>query len=309
MSDEKPNYRAVVEARILEEAAGVPAEEAAGDEKLPIAFVLSCLRHNRVGDATLYTALLGGQFVFVAIWGRWLKWQVNHWAEDINNSRAKAAVERVCEEYQRIFEECDEAKNSESDLAKLVRKRLNVLRDKSGRENVLEVASTLDDPLSIDGTELDKQMYLIACPNAMVDVRTGVGSPGLPEQYMLKCSPTCWPESGLETEATEFMKFLRSSFDDDEEMVAYILRLLGYGLMGSRDEHIWVVFHGPRGRNGKDTLMKVLFKVLGDHLVVKAPTAMIMKQSFQRSGSQPEPDIIALRGAKFAFLNEGEVGQ
>ena len=307
MSDGKPDYKKLVEARVREEAAGQgqPAEE---PKKLPVDFLLNCLYANRAGDATLYAALHRSSFAFVHLWGRWLKFNGHHWEEDINNSRARAAVERICEEYQRIFEEVEDAKDSESDLAKLVRKRLNVLRDKSGRENVLEMAAFhIDEPLAIYGDELDKQEYLLACPNGVIDLRTGASVPGQPEQYLLNACPVPW--TGLDTPSPNFDSFLYSSLGEDEEMARYMLRLLGYGLLGNRDEHIWAIFHGPRGRNGKDTLMKIMFKVLGYRLAIRVPTAMLMQQTFQRSSSQPEPDIIALRGAKLAFASEGEAGQ
>jgi putative DNA primase/helicase len=242
-----------------------------------------------------------GLFIFVERWGRWLRWADHHWSDDINSRYALAAIERVCEQYQRILLD-DDAK----DLANLVRKRLNTLRDMAGRENLLECAATIDEPLCIEGKELDKQEYLLACPNGVVDLRTGEMAPGRPEQYILNACPTEW--KGLNP-SKKFMDFLHSCFDGDEEMVQYILRLLGYGLLGRRDDHIWIVFHGPRGRNGKDTLMKIIFKVLGNVLAIKIPTAMLLQQTFQRSGSQPEPDVMALRGAKMAFASEGEAGQ
>ncbi|MDR2947440.1 MAG: DUF5906 domain-containing protein [Candidatus Adiutrix sp.] len=307
MSDGKPDYKELVEARVLEEAAG---QEPAAPEaaKLPINFILDCLRHNRLGDATLYAALHRGRFVFVHLWARWLRFNGQHLEEDINSSRALAAVERVCEEYQRIFEEVGEAKDPDSDLAKAVSKRLNILRDKAGRENVLEMAAIhIDEPLAIEGDELDKQEYLLACRTGVIHVVTGECQQGKLEQYLLNACPVAW--TGLDTPSPNFMAFLYSSLGEDEEMVRYMLRLLGYGLLGNRDEHIWAVFHGPRGRNGKDTLMKILFRVLGNRLAIRVPTAMLMQQTFQRSGSQPEPDIIALRGSKLAFASEGEASQ
>ena len=300
------DYQDKVEARVAEEAADLPTKPTE-EVKLPLPFLLQCLYANRVGDANLYAALHRGKFVYVNLWGRWLKWAGNNWAEDIDNAKSLAAVERVCEEYQRIFVEHDEGKNSDSELAKAVKKRLNVLRDRAGRENLLDLARSIDEPLSVMATDLDRQEYLLACPNTVVDLRTGEARPGDPNQYILNACPTPW--QGLETSSPAFMEFLNSSFDDDTEMVSFVLRLLGYGLLGNRDDHIWSIFHGPRGRNGKDTLMKVLFRVIGSTLAIKVPTAMLLQQTFQRSGSQPEPDIIALRGAKMAFANEGEAGQ
>lgn len=165
-----------------------------------------------------------GKFIFVERWGRWLYWAGHHWKEDINSRRSLAAVERVCEEYQRIINECNDAEEG-SDIYKLVRKRLNVLRDRAGRENLLDCASTIDEPLCIEGEELDKQEFLLACPNCVIDLRTGESAPGKPEQYVLNACPTEW--LGLENKSQTFLEFLRSSFDGDEEMVQYILRLSG----------------------------------------------------------------------------------
>ena len=308
MSDDPKNLDDIkkqVEARVKEEESTAPAAEKKESAPLSIDFLKTCLFGNRVGDATLFAAMFREQFVYVVRWGRWLRWAGHHWTEDINSQHALAAVERVCEQYQRIPLESADAKEG-SDLARLVRKRLNILRDMAGRENLLGCAATIDDPLCIEGKELDKQEYLLACPNGVVDLRTGAMSPGRPDQYILNACPTEW--KGLNP-SKKFIDFLLSCFDDDDEMAQYILRLLGYGLLGRRDDHIWIIFHGPRGRNGKDTLMKIIFKVMGHALSIKIPTAMLLQQTFQRSGSQPEPDIMALRGAKMAFASEGESGQ
>jgi putative DNA primase/helicase len=307
-SFDEPDYTAQVEARVLEEAGGqeVKAEE---PTTLPLTFVVDCLYANRVGDATLYAVMHRKLFTFVHLWGRWLIFSGHHWDDDINNGRSRAAVEAVCEQYERILIESQEVLDKpKCELARTTRRRLNILRDKAGRENVLEMAAThIDEALAIKGDELDKQEYLLACPTGVINLTTGECQPGRPEQYILNACPTPW--EGLDTPSPEFDKFLSTSFAGDKEMISFILRLLGYALLGNRDEHVWAIFHGPRGRNGKDTLMKIIFAVMGHKLAIKVPSAMLMQPTFQRSSSQPEPDKIALRGAKFAFINEGESGQ
>ena len=293
-----------VEARVAEEEQSAPPAVERKDPVPSIDFLRTCLFGNRVGDATLFAYMFRGKFVFIDRWDRWLRWGGHYWQEDINPKKALAAVERVCEQYQRILTECPDA-GPRSELVKEVRRRLNHLRN-NGRKELLECAATIDDPLFVDDEKLDKQEYLLACPNGVIDLRTGVMSPGQPEQYILNACPIAW--KGLNP-SHDFYAFLRSCFDNDEEMVRYILRLLGYGLLGNRNEAIWVIFHGPRGRNGKDTLMKLLGSVLGKTLVRKVNTAMLLQQTFQRSSSQPEPDIMALRGAKFAYASEAESNQ
>lgn len=298
--------REQVMARVEEEEAAAPAKEETPEQKIPIDFLRSCLFMNRVGDAILYARIHRGKFVFVERWGRWLYWAGHYWGEDFLSLRTMAATEQVCREYERILVECKDAEEG-SPIYKLVQKRLNVLRDAPGRENLLRCAVSIDDPLCVGDTVFDKQEFLLACQNGVIDLRTGEIAPGEPEQYILNACATEW--KGIENPSQTFLEFLRSSFDGDEDMVRYILRLLGYGLLGNRADHIWAIFHGPRGRNGKDTLMKVVSKVLGGALAIRIPTAMLLQQSFQRSSSQPEPDIIALRGAKIAFASEVEAGQ
>ena len=122
-----------VEARVQEEEQNAPPPAEKKETALAIDFLRTCLFGNRVGDATLFAAMFRGQFIFVERWGRWLRWAGHHWGEDINSRHALAAIERVCEQYQRIMVESNDAEEG-SDLAKLIRKRLNVLRDMSGRE-------------------------------------------------------------------------------------------------------------------------------------------------------------------------------
>ena len=118
MSDAKKDIKAKVAARVQEELASAPPVEKK-EQKLPLDFLMQCLRHNRIGDATLYAALHRGKYVYVKLWGRWLYWSGHHWMEDIDNLKALAAVDYVCDEYQRILVESSEAEEG-SDLVKAI---------------------------------------------------------------------------------------------------------------------------------------------------------------------------------------------
>ena len=52
MSDAKKDIKAKVAARVQEELASAPPAEKK-EQKLPLDFLMQCLRHNRIGDATL----------------------------------------------------------------------------------------------------------------------------------------------------------------------------------------------------------------------------------------------------------------
>jgi P4 family phage/plasmid primase-like protien len=60
------------------------------------------------------------------------------------------------------------------------------------------------------------------------------------------------------------------------------------------------------GRNGKTTFIELIAWVLGDY-AHKIPTEMLMTQ--QRNSQGPSPDIVLLKGVRFAWANETEEGK
>ncbi len=295
-----------VRAAILEGAAQDFAEkDNTEQQELGKSFVLDRLRYNRVGDANLFCTLFRNKYVYVEEWGRWLYWTGHHWDLDMREKRALADVERVCAAYQNAFAQSTEAENSP--LHKMVKSRLDRLRTAAGRREVLECAVSIDNPPTISVEELDQQPYLMATPSGVIDLRTGECRPGEPEQYLLSTCTTKW--EGLDAKCPAFEEYLLSCMDDDQDMAEFIVRLLGYGLLGEKHLHIWAIMYGPLSRNGKDTLMNTIKRILGKKLHVRIGVSLIVEQKFQKDSGKPEPELLALRGAKIAYASEANARQ
>lgn len=288
---------AAIEAKVADKIPAPPKET-----KLPKDFVLDCLNRNKVGDAALFCALFRGKYVFVQEWEKFLYWSGHFWQVDMRSKRARADSERVCEAYMNAWAECNDEEGSP--LHKKILKRLDSLRSPKGRKDMLECVTTIDDAPVISYEQLDKQPYLLATPTGVVDLRTGECSPGKPEQYLLSHCPTPW--RGIDEPCREFEEYLQTCMDDDHEIKDFIQRLLGYALLGEKKHHIWVIMYGPLSRNGKDTLMNIVKRILGKNLHVRIPTNMLMDQKFERDSSQPSADMMALRGAKIAYASEAK---
>lgn len=288
---------AAIEAKVADKIPAPPMEA-----KLPKEFVLDCLNRNKVGDAALFCALFRGKYVFVQEWEKFLYWAGHFWQVDMRSKRALADSERVCEAYMNAWAECNDEEGSP--LHKKILKRLDSLRSPKGRKDMLECVTTIDDAPVISYEQLDKQPYLLATPTGVVDLRTGECSPGKPEQYLLSHCPTPW--RGINEPCREFEEYLQTCMDDDLEIKDFIQRLLGYALLGEKKHHIWVIMYGPLSRNGKDTLMNIVKRILGKNLHVRIPTNMLMDQKFERDSSQPSADMMALRGAKIAYASEAK---
>lgn len=260
--------------------------------------VLDCLRRNRVGDADLFRTLFPNKYAYVEEWERWLGWTGHHW-EDGHKRSALADISHVCDLYESVVMAQDPIPPT---LRRLLDSRLKILRDRTGRENLLECLTSIDNPPVISAEDLDQQHYLLATPTGVVDLRTGDCSPGRPDQYVLNPCDTPW--IGLDTPCPTFDQYLLTCMDGDAEMAEFLVRLLGYGLLGEKHLHVWAIFYGPLSRNGKDTLMNIVKAILGKRLHVRANVQMFVEQKFARSSSQPEPDILALRGARIAYSSE-----
>ncbi|NCC10901.1 MAG: hypothetical protein EOM31_10450 [Bacteroidia bacterium] len=91
------------------------------------------------------------------------------------------------------------------------------------------------------------------------------------------------------------------------EVISFIQRLFGYILTGTGSEHIFVVFHGAEGRNGKGVLVRILMKVLGNYGGEVRPELLV--RTGVRNSSSPTPDILDLMGKRFVVASETNQGE
>jgi len=280
--------------------------------KIDSRFILDCLNANELGDGSLFKTLHQGKFVFCKSMDAWLVWNGHHWEIDILD-QALAAVERVVDTYldevDRINEQLrgmygnpdqkDVISRLEATRTNLF-KRVSRLRSSKGRKNCLHFAHTCDEPMAIRGDELDRNPYLLACKNGVIDLKTGLRRDGRPEDYLLKASPIEW--TGIDEACPSWEKFLTEIFSENEQLVKFVDRVLGYALVGISPEHIIVVLSG-RGRNGKGTIVDILSFILG-RLAGPIRAEMLLDQSRYASSAGPTPDIMALRGLRMAFASE-----
>lgn len=281
--------------------------------------LLAYFNENRVGDAKLYSRLHRGTVIYVKYWDRFLIWGGHHWIED-DFDMAAQRIEDVCELYLRLAEskQAEAAEETDKDeraklegLASAVLRRVSQLRDTPGQDKLLQMLRRIRDPLVVLPKQIDQQHYVKACPNGVIDLRTGELRPGRPDEYILNAIVTEYDPELLRKEdpCPETNRFLLSSMDGDQELVDFIWRLLGYGLITERRDHIFTIMWGEHGRNGKDTLIKLVTHVLGQALSGDVPVEMFLQMQQTRNSSAPSPDVLALRGMCVAWINEAEEGQ
>ncbi len=290
---------------------GEQIEQNPSPPELSLDDIIKCERENMLGDAKIYAYLNRGKVVYVHLWESWLRWTGHCWEADLNAHYALILVDDVAQKYLEAAAEAatrkDDANRSEEARAyysachELLKTRAHRLRGNS-RKQMLEYVHSGADSLSIKGDELDTNPALFALPNGVMDLDVCEVRPGRPDDWLTVYCPTPW--QGLEATSPLFDAFLLDMLSDDPEMVRFVLRFMGMSLFGRQREHVFLVFYGERGRNGKDTLMGILQYVLGAQMCSDVPSELLMERRNIRDPEKAAPDLMNLRGKRIAYASE-----
>lgn len=296
----------------VEEKKKLPGKKSGGDSGPPLSFISKCFRSNEVGDSLLYNHLHLGKYIYNTISKEWLAYKGTRWVIDYNGE-ALAACEDVAKEYLKLLKD-NEDRLSRADksevkslmaMKKAIIYRLDRLRSKAGRISVLGCCNSNSEPLVVHPDQLDQYPMLLPAANSVIDLRTGEGRPGRPDDYLTLASPIEW--KGIDEPSPHWEKYLMAIIDN-QEVVDYLHRVLGYAITGLNTERIFLVLFGKHGQNGKGTMMEILFKILAS-LSGPIQSEMLMSQKFSKSASGPSPEIVALKGKRLSWASETEEGQ
>jgi putative DNA primase/helicase len=109
-----------------------------------------------------------------------------------------------------------------------------------------------------------------------------------------------------EAECPEFDQFFLR-VQPKESQRRFILQWSGYSLTGDAEEQKVVVYWGPKGANGKGTLMETVAYIAGDY-ADSVPIETFLQPTTRRSGSQPTPDLAKLPGVRYLRTGEPDKG-
>src|SRR5262249_55313460 len=96
----------------------------------------------------------------------------------------------------------------------------------------------------------DSDPWLLNTPGAVVDLRAAQFRHADREDYMTKCTAI----APSQAKPNAFLQFLDRVTGRNQDLRAYLQRLLGYALTGVTREHALAFFHGTGG-NGKSVLL------------------------------------------------------
>lgn len=295
---------------------GVEKENEKKISKLPVNndLVLKALYEEEDGDAYLLIKLLKDRYVFDHAGSEWYYWNDHYWRLDKIN-HIIVLIKEVVNLYgdQKIYESYmhkslkASPKSSDADIEKheknikALNHRIKNLRTLKRKNTIIRLAASGLNSLAITGEDWDKNPMLLACRNGVVDLKKGIFAAGEPSDYIKTASQVNWEKYNEPCPVWE--KFLLEMFNFDRAVVDYIQRLLGYGITGLNTEHIFPIFWGQNGRNGKGTLFETLKFILGE-FAYKAPTDFLMESKVKGSGNAPDAVMSGLMGKRIVWCSE-----
>jgi len=227
-------------------------------------------------------------------WQKWLVWEDCRWRVDDT-----AAIERLAKESIRdIYAQASDIQDDE--------KRRAVVKHACKSESLNKIRSMIVLTSSECGIPvrpdcLDSHPLLLNCSNGTVDLENGTYREHRRRDLLTKVTPIAYDPSAT---CPEWVKFLSSIFDGDDDLVGFVQRLFGYCLTGDVREQILPIFWGP-GSNGKSTLLETAMSVLGTDYSMAAPQELLLAN---RKDAHPTA-VADLKGMRLVTVMESDQGR
>lgn len=229
---------------------------------------------DRFGDELRYVENIG-----------WYVWDGEVWCQ-VNPTWQAIATARNTAQYAHKIEDPElQSFAVKSESAKAIRDALGIAKDHPD--------------VRIDVNELDADPWMLNVRNGEIDLRTGMLREHDRNSMSTKLCPTTYDQ---EAKCDRFEQFMHEVFDDDG-VVEFMHRFLGYCITGDVSEHVMSLWWGT-GRNGKSTLIETMKAILGPYAGMMAPGMLLSSDKTRHSTER-----VDLRGLRFAFESEIDEGR
>ena len=257
---------------------------------------LQLLSYGDIRNAKAFAQSSRGQFLFVATRESWLKWQQEQWhlcEKEEYVAAAKDVCNQILNAASAVFRENQETGKK-------------LLQDAMTAHNLPRIMAMLklavsEPEMATTDKELDSDPYKLGVGNGVVDLRSGHLYFNQPE---FKVTRYCNADFVEDAPRPRWIAFLHQIFQEDEETIESVQRLLGYTLTGLVTEEVLVICYG-HGSNGKSVFSNVIHNIFGGYATTSPPSLLTARKADDTS---PRNDLAALAGARYVSINELQAG-
>jgi putative DNA primase/helicase len=225
--------------------------------------------------------------------GNWIVWNGTHWAPDTNGEMIRRFVKIMKRTGRAAFDLPDAA--TAAALKKYAGRSLNAVPVENGLKMLKSLAG-----VTLPIRSLDQSPFILGTPAGTIDLLAG--SPLTPDRslYITRQAGTDYDPSA---ECPTWLRFLSVVTNDDEELIEYLQKCIGYSLTANIQEQCLFFLYGT-GSNGKSVFVRTLKKLAGDYGQA-APEALFAKG---KNEAAPTAEIARLNNARVVVASEIEEG-
>lgn len=248
------------------------------------------MQQNDIGNADRLIKRFGDQLCYIVNVG-WHVWDGRRWSRDEGDIAARKFAQQTAKS---IFEEAAHLPDPES-----VKSRSKWAIASGNSARLAGMLSQAAPHLAQGIDALDADPWLLNCMNGTIDLRTGAIRPHAPEDRITKLCPVEYDPAAA---APRWVQFLGEVFADDNDLIAFIMRALGYSLTGVTREQVLFMLHGS-GSNGKSLLIDTVAALFSDY-ARQCPASTFTAKDWGASGIPN--DVARLTGSRFVTVVETE---
>jgi putative DNA primase/helicase len=254
--------------------------------------IISEYELNDTGNAHRFIEKFGDRIRFNVNNKKWMIWNGKYWQHDVYN-HVKNFAELMIEDMkqQALMVQSEEQRQM---LIKNVKRALS----SSGKEAFLKEAEHIEG-IPCTNADFDKDQFLFNCEDGIINLKTGELIPHDKNLLISKISPIKFSNKKPE----KFLKFLNEVFNEDEQLINYMHKIMGYSITGSTKEQCMFMLLGD-GSNGKSVLLEILNKVAGSYGSVSEIEVLLEKNN--KTANLGE--IARLNGIRNVITSESQIG-
>ncbi len=240
------------------------------------------------GNAFKFASMFKDKVRFDHRRNRWLVWDKHRWIDDRGKSVKMLAIEMARTRYL-------ESVNIADNKARISEAKWSIASE--GRTKIdacLDLAKSIK-PIADLGGGWDTNPMLLSCNNGIIELSNGKIRDGKPEDAITMSTNMDYDESAL---CPKWIKFVNEIFFDDQDIIHYVKKALGYSITGLTKEQVAFFCFGS-GANGKSVLFKTISSVLGDY-AHDAPSSLFQRNAFNTSTN----DVAATEFKRFLVSSE-----
>ncbi len=260
-------------------------------ELVPVAIPVE--NRTELGNARRLVRHFGEGIRYVHLWKKWMIYADGCWQVDDSGELARMGKETAV----RIYAEALKA-SSDTDRQELAKWAARSEGEAKIRAAVELAAS--EPGIPIRPHQLDADPWLLNVANGTLDLRTSRLREHRPADLLTKRLGVSYDPAAT---CPQWHRFLRRILDENNELLGFLQRAVGYSLTGITTEQVLLFLYG-KGDNGKSVFLKVIGALLGDYGHAADFTTFL-----ERHSEGPRNDVARLQGARFVTAIETSDGR